>query len=364
MSRRKRSPRAPKAAVAPIAASPGRDGRRSDPTTRVIYRDSRGMIHLEWPPDQVARALADAGGTVWVDIEDLESANNASVEVLLRDVFRFHPLAIEDALKDTHVPKIDDWGEYLYLVVDTLDFDPETDNLRLHELDLFLGPNFLVTYHNEATAVLGRHRRNLEREPENRLKDGPGHLLYRLLDEVVDEFLPAIEHLDDAIDRAQEEVFHHPTPRTLQRIFHLKQCALHLHRVVVPMREVLNRLARDPYQQVSAEHRVYFRDVYDHLVRVHDIVESLRDLIAGALDTYLSVVSNRTNEIMKALTLVNVMFLPMSFMAGFFGMNFFGETLMFASPPLPKAVLFWGAIASMVGTPLVMWQVARRRGWY
>jgi magnesium transporter len=129
------------------------------------------------------------------------------------------------------------------------------------------------------------------------------------------------------------------------------------------MREVLNRLARDPYTTVREEHRVYFRDVYDHLVRLHDISESLRDLIAGALDTYLSVTSNRTNEIMKALTVVTVMFLPLSFLGGFFGMNFFGEALNFTSP-LPKHLLFWGTIALMVVTPWMMYRWVRGKGWY
>ena len=335
-----------------------------EPLVRVVYRDGSNAIHLDWPADQVARAIADRGGMVWVDIEDLEAANNTRVEAMLRDVFRFHPLAIEDALKDTHVPKLDDWVGYLYLAVDTIDFDPETDDLRLHELDMFLGPNFLVTYHNEPTPVLARHRRNLEREPENRLKQGASYLLYRLLDEVVDDFLPAIVHLDDAIDDAQDEVFSRATTNTLRRIFQVKRGALRLQRVVTPMREVLNRLARDPFDQVHPDHRVYFRDVYDHLVRVHDIVESLRDLIAGALDTYLSVVSNRTNDIMKALTVVNVMFLPMTFLVGFFGMNFFGDTLMFTWPPLPKAALFWSAVAIMVATPPTMYLIARRRGWF
>ena len=340
----------------------GRD--RSEPRVRIVYRDGSGAIHLDWPVDRVAKAIADAEGTVWVDIEDLESACNDSVESMLRDVFHFHALAIEDALKDTHVPKVDDWEKYLYIVIDTIDFHPETDDLRLHELDLFLGPNYLVTYHNESTEVLERHRRHLEREPEARLNQGASHLLYRLLDEVVDEFLPAIEHLDNAIDDAQDEVFHVPTPRTLRKIFHVKQSALQLHRVAIPMREVLNRLARDPYDQIPPEHRIYFRDVYDHLVRVHDIVESLRDLIAGALDTYLSVVSNRTNDIMKALTVVNVMFLPLTFVVGFFGMNFFGETLMFTWPLLPKTALFWMACAVMIGTPVGVAFMAWRRGWF
>ena len=321
------------------------------------------MIHLDYPPDRIPEAVADERGTVWVDIEDIEAANNASVEAMLRDVFRFHPLAIEDALQDAHVPRLDDWGGYLYLVVDTIDFDPESDDLRLHELDLFLGPNYLVTYHNEATEVLERHRRNLVREPENRLKQGAEHLLYRLLDEVVSEFLPAIVHLDDSIEVVQDEVFDSPTARTLQAIFQIKRSALQIHRTVVPMREVLNRLARDTFGQVDPDHRIYFRDVYDHLVRIHDIVESLRDLISGALDTYLSVVSNRTNDIMKALTIVNVAFLPMTFLVGFFGMNFFGDTLMFTWPPLPKAALFWAAFAVMLGMPVLIAILARRRGW-
>jgi magnesium transporter len=334
------------------------------PRIRVICRDGKGEIHLAWPPERLKEALDDPAAMAWIDIEDLESANNASVEGMLLDLFKFHPLAIEDALKDTHVPKVDDWGQYLYIVVDTIDFDPATDEMRLHELDLFLGPNYLLTYHNEPTEVLERHRRNIEREPSNRLQHGPAHLLYRILDEVVDEFLPAIEHLDTVIDDAQDEIFRNPTPRTLRTIFRVKSNALHLHRVVIPMREVMNRLARDPYVQILADQRIYFRDVYDHLVRIHDIIESLRDLIAGALDTYLSVVSNRTNDIMKALTLVNVMFLPMSFVAGFFGMNFFGETLMFVSPPLPKALIFWLACLVMIGTPLGMAIMAWRRRWF
>jgi magnesium transporter len=368
-SRRRRT-RSTKTLQAPPAASPQKDCQPDTessvpvPQVRVVYREGSGTVHLDWPFAEIERAIGDPQGTVWVDIQDLESACNDGVEALLRDVFQFHPLAIEDALKDTHVPKVDDWDKYLYIVVDTLDFDPESDEIRLHELDLFLGDNYLVTYHNEATEVLERHRRNLEREPESRLKFGPSHLLYRLLDEVVAEFLPAIEHLDNLIDDAQDEVFAVPTPRTLRKIFHVKRNALKLHRVVIPMREVLNRLARDPYGQVAADHRIYFRDVYDHLVRIHDIVESLRDLIAGALDTYLSVVSNRTNDIMKALTVVNVMFLPLTFLVGFFGMNFFGDTLMFVSPPLPKAALFWLACAIMVGTPVAMTIMARRRGWF
>ena len=334
-----------------------------EPLVRSIYRDGQGEIHQDWPIDRIDEAIEDEAGMLWVDIEDCEAAANGRVESLLRDVFHFHELAIEDALKDTHVPRVDDWGAYLYLVFHALDFDPETDQLRLNELDVFLGRNYLVTYHNQPMAAIEQNRRNIKRDPVHRCSHGADHVLYHLLDLIVAAYLPAIEHLDEAIDDAQDEVFSHPTPRTLKTIFQVKRSALRMNRILAPEREVVNRLARDEYDPIPADHRVYFRDIYDHLVRVHDITESLRDLIAGALDTYLSAISNRTNDIMKTLTLVTVMFLPMSFLAGFFGMNFFGETLAFQSP-LPKQFLFTLTCLTVVATPAVLWFWARRKGWY
>ncbi|WP_435016278.1 magnesium/cobalt transporter CorA [Tundrisphaera sp. TA3] len=361
--RRKRSGQGGSAGTAPDGGSEPPSG-GVEPTIRIIYRDGAGTIHLDWPTAKVAQAVADAGGTAWIDIEGLDSGCAVHVEAMLRDVFRFHPLAIEDALKDTHVPRVDDWGQYLYLVAGTIDFDPEDDSLRLHELDIFLGPNYLVTYHNEPAPVLDRQRQNIEREPDGRLRHGVSHLLYRLLDVIVDDFLFAMEHLDTAIDDIQDEIFDDPDSSTLQKIQEIKRGALRVQRILLPFREAINRLARDTYAVIPGENRVYFRDVYDHLVRIHDIAENLRDLISGALDTYLSVVSNRTNDVMKALTLVTVMFLPMTFLVGFFGMNFFGQTLEFTSPPLPRAMLFWGTMAIMLATPFGIALIARRRGWF
>src|SRR5437660_1429670 len=126
-----------------MAPGPSRDGAES--SIRAVVREGSGAIHLDWPVERIPDALADRQGLLWVDIEDLEASNNQRVEALLRDVFHFHPLAIEDALKDTHIPKVDDWGDYLYLVFHSIDFDPQSVRLRLHELDAFLGPNYLVT---------------------------------------------------------------------------------------------------------------------------------------------------------------------------------------------------------------------------
>jgi len=175
-----------------------------------------------------------------------------------------------------------------------------------------------------------------------------------------------VEHssaaLDEEIDRAEDEVFDRPTAATLSRIFTLKRATLHLRRILSPQREVLNRLARDDYAVIDARDRVYFRDIYDHLVRMVDINESLREQAAGALDTYLSATANRTNEIMKVLTMVNVLFLPISFLAGFFGMNFFGPSIEVTASPVGR-ILVGGVAALMAATPAAMYLWMRRRRW-
>lgn len=335
----------------------------SSPKIHILYRDGGGEMHLDWPREDLEVALKDEGGNIWVDVEDPVEGPSRLAESILRDVFHFHPLAIEDALAETHVPKIDDWGDYLYLVFHASAIDLRTDDLTLQELDVFLGLNFLVTYHTGKADFLDEDRKAIRHDPRDRMKDGPDHLLFRFLDRAVDQSLKAIEVLDERIDDIQDLIIARPSSDSLLDIFRIKRTAIHLQKTFGPQREVLNKLARDPFKPVKEEHRIYFRDVYDHIVRIHDISESLRDLIAGTLDTYLSVMSNRTNEIMKTLTLVTVMFMPMSFIVGFWGMNFFGETLAFKSE-LPRVLLFLGSLLVMCLSPILMLSYARRRGWF
>jgi len=330
---------------------------------RIIYRDGGGEIHFDGTIDRLEDAIADPKGTLWVDIENPEGTSAEAIEALLRDVFGFHPLAIEEAIQDSHIPKVDDWGEYLYLVFHGASIDPQTDELRLQELDIFLGTNYLVTYHTEPLSFLDQDRKSIERDPRDRLQHGCDHLLVRFLERAVDQSLEAIQQLDDRVEEIQNQVIANPRARALQAIFRVKRSAIRLHKTFGPQREVLNRLARDPYKPIRPEHRIYFRDVYDHVVRIHDISETLRDLIAGTLDTYLSVISNRTNDIMKMLTMVTLMFMPLSFITGFFGMNFFAESLAFQSA-LPKRVLFFGSLLIMCISPSLMWIYARRMKWF
>jgi magnesium transporter len=327
------------------------------------YRDGTGVFHAHWPTPRINEALKDQAGLLWVDIQGPEEHSGPGLENWLCEVFHFHPLAVEDALRESHIPKVDDWGDYLYLVFHVARIVPETSTLELQELDIFLGRNYLVTYHTQDLTILDQDRQSIERDPRDRLRHGADHLLFRFLELAIDQSLAAIEELDEQVDAIQNAVIENAVPKNLKRIFRIKRSAIELHKILSPQREVLNRLARDPFKVVQPKHRVYFRDLYDHVVRIHDISESLRDLISGTLETYLSVVSNRTNDIMKTLTIVTVMFMPMSFIVGFFGMNFFGETLAFTKR-LPKGLLFWLSIAIMALSPCFIWIYARRKKWF
>jgi magnesium transporter len=331
---------------------------------RVVYRDGSGNLHVDWPTSRIEEAVADQGGLVWVDIQGPKHGHpDRQVEDWLCGAFNFHPLAVEDALRETHLSKVDDWDSYLYLVFHVARIDSNSDILYLQEFDAFLGRNYVVTYHAGALEILDQDRANIERDPRDRLRHGADHLLIRFLELAVDQSLAVIEELDDRVDEIQNEVIANATPKVLQRIFRLKRSSIELHKSLAPEREVLNRLARDPYKPVQPKHRVYFRDLYDHVVRIHDISEGLRDLISGTLETYLSVVSNRTNDIMKTLTIVTVMFMPMSFLVGFFGMNFFGESLAFPGP-FPRRALFVASCLFMAISPCFIWIYARRKKWF
>lgn len=295
---------------------------------------------------------------LWVDFQGTPPEEDAPI---LLDVFNFHPLAVDDALQESHVPKLDDWGEYLYIVMHAVKFDMrEEDELTTQELDVFLGQNFIITHHDAPIAALDRVWNACQRD-ERIFKNGADHLLYRLVDEVVTSYLPVVEAMDDAIDRAEDQIFDRPTPRTLEHIFTLKRSVLRLRRIIGPQREVLNKLARDDFQVIDTRARVYFRDVYDHLVRLYDLAETIRDLVSGALDTYLSVINNRMNDIMKTLTIITTLFMPISFITGFFGMNFF--------QPVTDLHQWTGRLAFIIvfliilGTPAGMFVWIRRRGW-
>lgn len=258
---------------------------------------------------------------IWVD---LNSESISESRRILSEEFKFHPLSVDDALVETHIPKIDDWGDYLYLALAAIHVGrPLEDIDKSIELDVFLGSNYIVTYHSESIAAIDLVWNNLQRN-ERGLPHSSNYILYQIMDELANTYMALIDQIDLEVDSIEDQVMEKTDNTLLKRIFSIKRTLLNLRRIVAPQREVLNKLSRGDFRVVGIEERMYYRDVYDHLVRVHDLTESLRDLVAGVLDIYLSVVNNRLNDIMKTLTIITTLFMPLSFLTGFFGMNFFG----------------------------------------
>jgi magnesium transporter len=326
---------------------------------RTRYFQNNAAPQSDIEPAGFAAAISEPGSLLWVDFvgEPPETC-----EPILLQTFGFHPLAVDDALRESHVPKVDDWDDYLYIVLHDIGFQPVQAGIDTFELDVFLGRNYIVTHHDSPISALDRVW-ELSVRDERSFKRGADHILYRITDELAADFMQVIEDMDDEIDKLEGEVFKKQNSSMVQRIFALKRATLHLRRVMSPLREVFNKLARDDYAVIDKRDRVYFRDVYDHLVRLHDISESLRDLVGGTLDTYLSVVNNRMNDTMKTLTLITTLFMPISFLAGFFGMNFFAPEV---TSPLNRWVdvpTFIPMLVLFTITPLIMYLWMRRRGW-
>ena len=324
---------------------------------RTLYFTGAGEVRNDIPQETLTTALQDEKGLVWIDLQK-EPAEVCTP--ILRDIFGFHPLAIDDALEESHVPKVDDWGHYLYLVLHAVSYDAEENDINTLELDVFLGTHYLVTHQSTPLNAVERVWQLCQRD-ERHLQRGPAHLLYRLADEVVADYMPVVEDIDVTIDEIEDQVFDKPAPSVLEQIFGLKRALLTLRRIIGPQREVLNKLGRGDYAVIPAGNNVFFRDVYDHLVRMYDISESLRDLVGGALDTYLSVINNRMNEVMKTLTVITTMFMPLSFLVGFFGMNFFQPV--FRLDTWTSGGAFVALMAIMLLLPVGMYLWMRKRAW-
>ncbi len=322
---------------------------------RALYYSPRTGLDIAFPLEKYKAALNDRKGLLWVDF--IGEAPEVC-QPILRDIFGFHPLAVEDALSQTHTPKLDDWGEYLYVVLGALAY--ENNELITHELDVFLGMNYVVTHHDDPIQALDDVWAACQRDNRH-IQSGADHLLYRISDYVVAGSMDIVEEVDVEIDEIEDQILNKPSPDILERLFALKRVLLTMRRTITHQREVLNKLARDDYRIIDAQDRVFFRDVYDHLVRLQDLNESMRDLVSGALDIYLSVINNRMNDIMKKLTTVTTLFMPISFIAGFFGMNFFEPTarlLDWTSKPA-----FFVMLGFVILMPVGMYMWMRRRTW-
>jgi magnesium transporter len=281
-------------------------------------------------------------GMVWLDLFKPTEDDLA----WLARTYNFHPLTIEDCRNFNQRAKIEAYDDaaagYLFLSLTTS--DRANGDVHPHELEAFLGADYLVTVHREAFPALAGVR---EHYGATHLAGRPDFLLYLIADHMVDAYFPLLDQMEDEIDALEDEILENATRATLERIYILKRQLVLLRKISSPMRDVMNALAGTRYALIDAHTALYFRDAYDHLTRIYDLIETSRDLLGNALDAYLSVVSNRLNEVMKRLTLLTTIFMPISFLVGFGGMNF-------QQMPFDNPIAFGILIALLVGVPITM----------
>jgi magnesium transporter len=258
----------------------------------------------------------DGGVHVWVDL----SAPTPEELRLLEEPFRFHPLAVEDAIAARHHPKIERYDGYLYLILHGIDFQASHHRFATHDTDFFLGPNYLVTIHDGQTRTVQQMREVCARNDQI-LGEGPVSLLHRIIDAMVDHYRPEVEKLEHKLEHLETKVFEEPDPENLRAILALKRDVSSLRRVTLPQRDAVSRLARREFTLVTDEMAYRFRDVLDNLVRLSDEALFFQDRIASLLDAHLANTSNRLNEVMKALTVITTVAVPFTVMGGLYGMN-------------------------------------------
>jgi magnesium transporter len=293
-----------------------------------------------------------AGLPIWIELEQQDHACDA----LLAQTLHLHPLTIEDIWSERPAPKVESYDGYLYVIVHGI--KGVKRGIELAELDLVLGSTYVITH--DAHHLCDEVGAELERNPKL-LAKGPAWLAHALLDHVVDQYLPVIDDLDAQIEDLENEVLRKAGtklgPPVMRKILRFKRMLLELRRMAIHQREILLRLARGEFEQIPKDATPFYRDVYDHFLRVSDLVESYRDLVTSALEAYLSVQSNRMNDIMKSLTLIATVMLPITFIAGVYGMNF---------KRMPELELVWGYPAALGLMLLVvlgcLWWF-RSKGW-
>ena len=271
----------------------------------------------EHPDTALSELLAAGDGVVWVDMTGPTDADIA----VLRDVFHFHPLAIEDATKGEQRPKVDEYESYVFLTVHAARSPIHDGDLVLDEVDIFAGQGYVVTVHPEPMTILADARGRLARSPGT-LRPFADFVLYTVVDACVDSYFPIIDDLDDMLDGIEDRLLAAPTPETLNQLFVSKQSLAHLRRVAAPLRDLFNTLTRRDLAFLRPQVQAYFLDVYDHLLRITDMIDTQRDLLAGAMDIYLSSVNNRLNENVQRLTVITAALALAAVVTGLSGMNF------------------------------------------
>jgi len=326
------------------------------PVLRLMAFGPDGYVEQEIGVDEVEEHLG-TWPVVWINVDGLGDESTLS---RLGEIFSLHRLALEDVVNLGQRAKVEAYEEDLFIVARA----PGTDLSSGEQVTMFLGPRFVLSFQERAGDNFDGIRERVRHGKGKIRKSGPDYLVYALVDAVIDSYFPVLEGISEALEVVEQEVLGSPDQRTVSHVYAIKRRLLDLRRSITPHREALNSLIRDPGDQIRDETALYFRDTYDHTMRIAEMVDSQRDLCSDLMATYLSVASNRMNEVMKVLSIIGTIFIPLGFIAGVYGMNFDPDASAFNMPELgwylgyPFALLLMGTTA--LGLLIYFW----KKGWF
>jgi magnesium transporter len=321
---------------------------------RSFYQEQSGVVSRDLSLKELSSCVKDGRGPLWVDIDTTVRQQLA----LLEKVFGFHPLAIEDVMNPSSRAKVEAYDGYLFIILRAVRLDHETPDpydLETENVHFFIGANVLVTAHNGPSKLVDSVAETMIRN-QDLIGRGPGRMAHQLMDAAVDSFFPVLDRIDEFIDSLEERVFQEFKEEALRDIFSVKRMVLSLRRYLAPEREIFNVLTNRPSPYLSPDIQLYYRDIYDHVLRINDALDTYRDLLSSTMESYLSQVSNKLGQVTKGLSLVATMSVPFVVVSGMWGMNFIR---------IPLAGNPWGfeimlAVQLALGTGLV-W-LLRKKG--
>jgi magnesium transporter len=285
----------------------------------VIDYDQKTYQKLKVEDPKECISYKDKSTVTWINVGGIE---NTEILKDLGECFNIHPLTLEDILNTDQRPKLEDYESYIYIVLKMLSLSEKEDEVSSEQVSLILGKNYVIAFQEGEGDIFDPIRERIKNNKGRVRKEGPDYLTYLLLDTLVDNYFIILEKVSEKIEELEDEIIKSPTQETLSTIHNLKTEMLYLKKSVWPLREVVNKLERGELNLIKKSTSIYLRDIYDHTIQVIDTVETLRDMLSGMLEIYLSSVSNRTNEVMKVLTIIASIFIPLTFITGIYGMNF------------------------------------------
>lgn len=319
-----------------------------------VYNNEK-LIEKELQNVEECQAFKDLPGTnVWINIDGLDQVG---VIEKLGSYYGIHPLTLEDVLNTGQRPKMEDYESYIYTVLKMMLLDEIKEEIIIDQVSIILGPNYILSFQEREGDVFNPIRERLKNPASRLRKNGVDLLAYSLIDAVVDNYFLILEHFGDEIEELEEELIIYPLPETLKAIQRYKRDMITLRRSIWPLRELINSLQRTESGLIKESTQLYLRDVYDHTIQVIDSIEAFRDILSSMVDVYLSSLSNRMNDIMKVLTIIATIFIPLTFIAGVYGMNF---------EYMPELEWRWGYPVVMLGMALIgisMFLYFKKRRW-